>query len=62
MPIERLSNVDRHRALGMVEGGLSYRQVAEHMGCSHTTIARLFERHNAKGSCIVFFFMYFLFS
>ena len=46
----RLSNVDRHRALGMVEGGLSYRQVAERMGCSHTTIARLVERHNATGS------------
>ena len=28
----RLSNVDRHRALGMVEGGLSYRQVAERVG------------------------------
>ena len=26
-PMGRLSNVDRHRALGMVEGGLSYRQV-----------------------------------
>ena len=46
----RLSNVDRHRALGMVEGGLSYRQVAERMGCSHTTIARLVERHNPTGS------------
>ena len=46
----RLSNVDRHRALGMVEGGLSYRQVAKRMGCLHTTIARLVERHNAMGS------------
>ena len=49
-PMGRLSNVDRHRALGMVEGGLSYRQVAERRGCSHTTIARLVERHNATGS------------
>ena len=40
----RLSNVDRHRALGLVEGGLSYRQVAER------TIARLVEMHNATGS------------
>ena len=46
----RLSNVDRHRALGMVKGGLSYRQVAERMGCSHTTIARVVEMHNATGS------------
>ena len=46
-PMGRLSNVDRHRALGMVEGGLS---VAERMGCSHTTIARLVERHNATES------------
>ena len=46
----RLSNVDLHLALSMVEGGLSYRQVAERMGCSHTTIARLVERHNATGS------------
>ena len=49
-PMERLSNVDRHRALGMVEGGLSYRQVAERMGCSLTMIARLVDRHNATGS------------
>ena len=49
-PMGRLSNVARHRALGMVEGWLSYRQVAERMGCSHTTIARLVERHNAMGS------------
>ena len=34
----------------MVKGGLSYWQVAERMGCLHTTIARLVERHNATGS------------
>ena len=45
-----LSNVDRHRALCMVDNGLSYRQVAECMGCLHTTIARLVERHNSTGS------------
>ena len=49
-PMGRLSNVDGHRAHGMVECGLSYRQVAERMGCSHTTIARLVQRHNATGS------------
>ena len=35
----RFSNVDRHGALSRVEGGLSYRQVAERIGCSHSTIA-----------------------
>ena len=49
-PLGHLSNVDRHRALGMVEGGLLYRQVEEGMGCSHPTIARLVEMHNATGS------------
>ena len=49
-PMGRLSNVSCHCVLGMGEGGLSYRQVAERMGCSHTTVARLVERHNATGS------------
>ena len=49
-PMGRLSNVARHRALGMFESGLSYHQIAERMGCLHSTIARLVERHNATGS------------
>lgn len=34
----------------MIEGGLSCREVARRMGCSHTTVMRLIERNNNTGS------------
>ena len=37
----RLNEAQRHRAVGMVEGGLSFREVARRMGCSHQTIMKL---------------------
>ena len=46
----RLNEAQRHRAVGMVEGGLSFREVARRMGCSHQTIMKLVERNAATGS------------
>ena len=34
----------------MVEGGLSFREVARRMGCSHQTIMKLVERNETTGS------------
>ena len=46
----RLDEVQRHRALGMVEGGLSFHEVGRGMGCSHQTIMKLVERNANTGS------------
>lgn len=41
----RLSANQRHRALGLLEGGVSIRQVAQRMGCTAPTIANLRRRY-----------------
>ena len=46
----RLNEVQRHRAFGLVEGGLSFREVGRRMGCSHQTIMKLVERNANTGS------------
>ena len=46
----RLNEAQRHRAVGMVEGGLSFREVARRMDCSHQTIMKLAERNATTGS------------
>ena len=46
----RLNEAQRHRAIGMVEGRLSFREVARKMGCSHQTIMKLVERNDTTGS------------
>ena len=46
----RLNEAHRHRAVGMVEGGLSFREVARRMGCSLQTIMKLIERNATTGS------------
>ena len=43
-------NDERHRAMGMLDGDMSCRQVARHFGCSHSTITRLLQRHRETGS------------
>ena len=45
-----LNEAQRHRAFGMVEGGLSFREVARRMGCSHQTIMKLAERNATTDS------------
>ena len=45
-----LDEVQRHRALGMVEGGLSFHEVGRRMCCSHQTIMKLVERNANTGS------------
>ena len=37
-------------AMGMLDGGMSCRQVARHFGCSPSTITRLLQRHRETGS------------
>lgn len=46
----RLSIEERGRALGLVEAGVSQRQVAALLNCSQATISRLVDRHRRTGS------------
>ena len=46
----RLGNDERRRAMGMLDGGMSCRQVARHFGCSPSTITKLLQRHRETGS------------
>ncbi|MGH0184942.1 UNVERIFIED_CONTAM: hypothetical protein FKN15_016354 [Acipenser sinensis] len=46
----RLSNEDRLVAIGMIEGGLSVREVAQRMRCSASIISRLVQRNLETGS------------
>lgn len=46
----RLSNAKRHEAIGMIAGGLSYREIARRMGCTHATVRELHQRNIATGS------------
>ncbi|MGH0151886.1 UNVERIFIED_CONTAM: hypothetical protein FKN15_020793 [Acipenser sinensis] len=50
MTIPRLSNEDRLVAIGMIEGGLSVREVARRMRCSPATISRLVQRNQETSS------------
>uniref|UniRef100_A0A8C4Q1X5 Transposase IS30-like HTH domain-containing protein n=1 Tax=Eptatretus burgeri TaxID=7764 RepID=A0A8C4Q1X5_EPTBU len=46
----RLSRDQRQCALGMLQGGLSYREVARHLGCSHQTISAQVDRDTLYNS------------
>ena len=46
----RLRDTQRHQAIGMVAAGLSFREIARRMGCSHQTIMKLARRHEDTGS------------
>ena len=46
----RLNEAQRHRVVGMVEGGLSFREEARRIGCSHQTIMKLVKRNATTGS------------
>ena len=48
MPV--LSHEERHVALGLLQGGMSCRDVAKRMNCHHSTVARLVERYKATAS------------
>ena len=49
--ISRLSRDQRHQALGLVQGGVTYSEIAHRMGCSHTT-RRLIVRHRGTSSVV----------
>ena len=49
-PTLEFSQLQRHRVVGKVEGGLSFCEVARRMGCSHQTIMKLVERNDTIGS------------
>ena len=40
-----LSNDERSRALGLLECGLMYHEVARRHGCSHEAISHLIQQH-----------------
>ena len=46
----RLTTNERHRAMGMLEGGVGIRQVARMMGCSPQTIINLRRRYQETNS------------
>jgi len=46
----RLSQGQRHHALGLAEGGVPITQIAQRMGCTRRTIQRLIERQQETGS------------
>ena len=46
----RISDNQRHQALGMIQGGMSRREIARRMQCSPSTITRLAQRHQQTGS------------
>lgn len=46
----RLTEAQRHQAVGMVRAGTSFREVARHMGCTHQTIMKLIQKFNVTGS------------
>ena len=46
----RLSRDQRQYALGILQGGLSYREVARRLGCSHQTISALVDRDTLHNS------------
>ena len=46
----RLNDAQGNQAVGMVMGGMSYREVDRRLSCANSTIMRLVERHNVTGS------------
>ena len=46
----RLSSDQRQCALGILQGGLSYREVAHRLGCSHQMISALVDRDTLHNS------------
>ena len=50
MARQKLSDTERWHAVGMVKGGMSYRQTAELFNVSHSVIVRLKQRVNQTGS------------
>ena len=50
MTRRKLSDTERWQAVGMVRGGMSYRQTAERFNVSHSVIVRLKQRVNQTGS------------
>lgn len=50
MTMPRLTRDERWRAVGLLDAGLSARQVARRFGCNVSTIARLLQRHEETGS------------
>jgi len=50
MAHQKQSDAKRWQAVGMVRGGMSYRQTAERFNISHSVIVRLKQRVNQTGS------------
>ncbi len=50
MACRKLSDAERWHAIGMLKGGMSYRQTAERFNVSHSVIVRLKQRVNQTGS------------
>ena len=46
----KLSNLNRSRAMGMVEAGRSYQQIANHLHVAKRTVVRLVQRYRATDS------------
>ena len=46
---QKLSDVERWQAAGMIIGGMSYRQTTERFNVSHSVIVRLKQRVNQTG-------------
>jgi transposase len=49
MARRKLTDAERWQAVGMVRGGLSYRQAAERFNVSHSVIVRLLQRLGETG-------------
>jgi len=50
MARQKLSDAERLQAVGMINGGISYRQTAERFNVSHSAIVRLKQHVNQTGS------------
>ena len=49
MARRKLTDAEKWQAVGMVRGGLSYRQAAERFNVSHSVIVRLLQRLDETG-------------
>ena len=50
MARRKLSDAERWQAVGLVSGGMSYRQIAERFNVNHSVIVQLKQRVNQTGS------------